>query len=104
MAGRRMSALSDPDAPGSSSQSDHAVVVALAPVDHGRLLVLLVDEQVEVVTDELHLVERLAEGHRCCMVGLLADDRGSVAHHRQGSGLALEALVVDTVLDLTEVT
>ena len=45
-------------------QRDHAVVVAAAAVDDRRALALLVDEQVEVVADQLHLVERLVERHR----------------------------------------
>src|SRR5262249_59844752 len=45
-------------------QRDHAVLVAAAAVDHRRPAVGLFDEQIEVVPDQLHLVERLVERHR----------------------------------------
>src|SRR6478735_12136841 len=60
-------------------ERDHAVVVSATPVDDGGTLALLVHEQVEVVADQLHLVERLVERHRVGRVGLLAYDEGSVA-------------------------
>src|SRR3954465_284291 len=59
------------------AQVDDAVVVGVPPVDDTRFLGLGVDEQIEVMPDQLHLVERLVEGHRGGDVGLLADHEGA---------------------------
>ena len=59
---------------GAGGQRDHAVVVALAPVDHARPAGVLVVEQVEVVPDELHLEQRVVDRHRVARVFLLPDD------------------------------
>src|SRR5688500_1566307 len=71
-------------------EGDDSVVVAAAPVDDGRSLALLVDVEVEVVTDELHLVEGLVEGHRDRAVGLLADHERTVTGHGDRADLALD--------------
>ena len=55
-------------------QADHPVVVAAATVDHAEAVALAVVEQVEVVADELHLEQRLVDGHRARRVHLLAQD------------------------------
>ncbi len=68
---------------GSVRQMDHAVVVRVTPVDHRGLLGLRVDEQIEVVSDQLHLVERLVERHGSSRVGLLADDQRPFALNLQ---------------------
>src|SRR3954453_6368908 len=60
-------------------ERNHAVVITTPAIDHRGLLALLVDEQVEVVADELHLVERLLERHRCSRMALLAYDERAVA-------------------------
>ncbi len=60
---------------------DDAVVPARAPVHHARRPAGGVDEQVEVVPDELHLVEGLVQGHRDRVVPLLADDDGRGVLH-----------------------
>jgi hypothetical protein len=54
--------------------TEDAVVVAAAPVDDARAAAVLVQEQVEVVADELHLEERVVDGHRVRGMLLLADD------------------------------
>src|SRR5690606_11620990 len=53
-------------------EADDAVGPAAAAVDGARLHGLLVDEEVERVADELHLVERLVDAHRLGVVQLLA--------------------------------
>ncbi len=60
-----------------------------AAVDDRGSLALLVDEQVEVVADQLHLVERLVERHRAGRVGLLAHHERAVAGDRDRADLAL---------------
>src|SRR5699024_12567797 len=47
-------------------QCDEAVVESVAAVHHGRLRVLLVDEEVEVVAHQLHLAERFEIGRATC--------------------------------------
>src|SRR3954471_8326776 len=46
-----------------SRHPDHAVVEAPAAVDHARAAGFGVEEEVEVVTDQLHLVESLVDAH-----------------------------------------
>src|SRR5689334_6160079 len=55
-------------------EPDDAVAPAAAAVDDARPPGLGVDEQVEVVPDELHLVERLLQRHGPGLVVLGADD------------------------------
>src|SRR5690625_7406286 len=69
-------------APGSARgrlllEFDHAVVPALTAVDDLGIARLGVDEQEEVVTDQLHPVERIVDGHRARRVLLLADHHGA---------------------------
>src|SRR5690606_17477666 len=71
-------------------EADQTVVVALAPVDHARPARLLVQEQIEVVPDELHLEERIIDRHRLSKVLLAAHDpprlvRGLVALRHDGA-------------------
>src|SRR5690606_7160514 len=60
--------------PAVSHEPDQTVVEGVSPVDYGRLVRLLVVEQVEVVTDEFHLVEGVVDGHRLSVVFLRPDD------------------------------
>src|ERR1035437_6377368 len=46
-----------------SGQPNHAVVEAVSPVDHRRSSAVAVLEKEEVVLDEFHLEERLADVH-----------------------------------------
>src|SRR5262245_4508542 len=55
-------------------EADDAVVVSLAAIDHRRPARVLVQEQIEVVADELHLEQRVVHGHRVGGMLLLADD------------------------------
>src|SRR5699024_1392836 len=55
-------------------QRDEAVVESVAAVHHGRLRILIVDEEVEVVAHQLHLAECLVDAHRLRGVGLGAHD------------------------------
>ena len=45
-------------------EGDDSVAPALAAIDHGRFARLFVDEQIEVVSDELHSVQRLFDADR----------------------------------------
>ena len=72
-------------------QVDHTVVVAVPPVDDAGLLGVGVDEQIEVVPDQLHLVERLVERHRRGRVGLLADHQRAFALHLERADPAWSA-------------
>src|SRR5579885_735378 len=47
-----------------SAQPDHAVVESLPAVDDARALLVGVVEEVEVVSDQFHLVEGLVDRHR----------------------------------------
>src|ERR1700752_2287976 len=51
-----------------SGEADQAVIVGVAAVDDGRPFGLFVVEQEEVVSDELHLVERVVDRHRLGLV------------------------------------
>src|SRR4051794_69758 len=75
-------------------ERDDPVVVAAAAVDHGRPLALLVDEEIEVVADELHLVQGLLEGDRRGLMGLLAHHERTVTGHRHRADLVLDVAVV----------
>src|SRR5690242_6626200 len=57
-----------------SDQPDHAVVEAPPAVNDAGLSTVRVVEQVEVVSDQLHLVESLVDGHGGGRVFLLPDD------------------------------
>src|SRR5690242_17344686 len=70
-------------------QADHPVVVAAATVDHAEAVALAVVEQVEVVADELHLEQRLVDGHRARRVHLLAQDQRAVPFHLDRDQAAL---------------
>src|SRR3954465_8319282 len=60
----RATALPRPPAPGAGSdERDDAVVVSAAAVDHARAPGGLVGEEEEVVADELHVRERVVDGH-----------------------------------------
>src|SRR5665648_324494 len=52
-------------------QMDHAIGPTASTVDDTRLVGVLVMEEVEVVSDQLHLVERLVQAHRRGRVNLL---------------------------------
>src|SRR5680860_386881 len=67
---------------------DDTVVIAFAAVDDARLHAVLLHEQVEVMADQLHLVERLIECHDLRVVGLLPDDERAIAHHLKRTFLA----------------
>ena len=54
----------------------------MAVVDRAGLLGRLLDEEVEGVADELHLVERLVDRHGHGLMQLLADDDGRVSQLR----------------------
>src|SRR2546427_12801710 len=58
----------------SSGESDHAVVESPAPVDDARPVAVRVMEEVEVVSDQLHLVQSLVDGHGLGGVLLLPHD------------------------------
>src|SRR5699024_1189000 len=58
-------------------ESDHSVAPPLAAVDDGGLARFLIDEQIEVVTDQLHPIERLFDADRRGREGLLPQ------HHRR---------------------
>src|SRR5437588_6008194 len=70
-------------------QADHPVVVAAAAVDDAEAVTLAVVEQVEVMTDELHLEQGLVDGHRAGRVHLLAQDQRAVALHLDRDQAAL---------------
>src|SRR5450759_104651 len=53
-------------------QMDHAIGPTASTVDDTRLIGVLVMEEVEIVSDQLHLVERLVQPHRRGRVNLLA--------------------------------
>src|SRR5690606_18370680 len=59
---------------GRGCEADHPVVVGPPPVDHARAAGLLVEEQVEVVSQQLHLEQRVLDRHRLTGVLLLTDD------------------------------
>src|SRR6476660_4320771 len=65
-------------------QVDHAVGPAPPPVDDARLAGVGVVEEVEVVADELHLVERVLERHRRTGVDLLAYLDRRLTHCTEG--------------------
>src|SRR6476659_2067017 len=55
-------------------EPDQPVVVGVPAVHDARLVALLVVEKEEVVADELHLIERVVDGHRLGRVLLGAHD------------------------------
>ena len=59
---------------GSVGEPDDAVVVRAPPVDDARTTGVLVLEQVEVVSDQLHLEQGVLDGHRHAGVLLHPDD------------------------------
>ena len=65
-------------------EMDHAVGPAPPTVDHARLTGVGVVEEVEVVADQLHLVERVLERHRRAGVDLLAYLDRRLAHGTEG--------------------
>src|SRR5712691_4846271 len=70
-------------------QADHPVVVATTAVDDAEAVALAVMEQVEVVTHEFHLKQRLVDGHRPGRVHLLAQDQRAVTLHLDRDETAL---------------
>src|SRR5438876_799234 len=58
----------------SRSEPDDSVVVRAAAVHHAGPPGLLVHEQVEVVTEQFHLEQRVVDRHRFAVVFLLPDD------------------------------
>src|SRR5689334_6667256 len=54
--------------------AQYAVVVGAAPVDDARPAGFLVVEQVEVVAEQLHVEQRVLDGHRVALVFLLPHD------------------------------
>src|ERR1700749_193260 len=65
-----------------ANEPDHAVVVAAATVDDAELAALAVVVGEPVVPDELHLQERVGNGHWVRGVELLPADPRAAAHHR----------------------
>src|SRR5262249_10983615 len=81
-------------------EADDAVVVPATAVDNAELPALAVVVGEEVVADQLHLEQRLIDGHRVGCVELLPDDERAFAFHldrhqaghgRLGFGLVLVA-------------
>src|SRR5215831_20044091 len=81
-------------------EADDAVVVPATAVDNAELPALAVVVGEEVVADQLHLEQRLIDGHRVGCVELLPDDERTFAFHldrhqaghgRLGFGLVLVA-------------
>src|SRR5207248_7168810 len=58
----------------SRGERDDSVVVRAAAVHHAGSPRLLVHEQVEVVSEQFHLEQRVVDGHRFAVVFLLPDD------------------------------
>jgi len=59
-------------------QVKDAIGPPVASIDHAGLVGLDVVEEVEVVTDELHLTQSIGEGHRRRRVDLLPHLNGTV--------------------------
>ncbi|MNY62677.1 hypothetical protein D3C86_1995400 [compost metagenome] len=57
-------------------QGDHTISPATAPVNNRWRVGFLVQEQVEVVSDELHVVHGVIEGQRCRGENFPADQDG----------------------------
>jgi len=70
-------------------------------VDGARLLGRPLDEEVEGVTDELHLVKSLVDRHRYGLVKLLTNDDGGVSQLRFDGDARLAAHVAHCVAKST---
>ncbi len=59
---------------------EDAIAPAVTMVDDGRTTGLLVHEQEEVMSNQLHLIQRLIDGHRLRDMQLATDDNRGVAY------------------------
>ena len=59
---------------------EDAIAPTVTMVNDGRTTGLLVHEQEEVMSDQLHLIQRLIDGHRLRDMQLATDDNRSVAY------------------------
>src|SRR5258708_32881270 len=75
-------------------QPDHTVLIAMAPVDNTRRILLDIVKKVKIVSDELHLEQRLINRDRPGVMELLPDYQGPVAFHLDRDNAVSHGVIV----------